>query len=230
MASLLLWNLPFGGVLLYPFKLFATWLHELSHGLVMLAVGAGFAEMHMFQDTSGFAFSARGTGGLGQAAVASAGYMGTALFGAAFLVLGRTRRGARAILAILGAALLLSAILYVRNRFGVIAVLVGAVGTLAAAAFASEQIARHLLNFVAAQSCINAVLDIRTLFRANLVVDGAVVDRSDAHNMAEATFGTHWMWATIWLCWSFALFYAALRIVYLRETPADATRQATSSR
>ena len=32
LASLLLWNLPFGGVLLYPFKLLATWLHELSHG------------------------------------------------------------------------------------------------------------------------------------------------------------------------------------------------------
>jgi hypothetical protein len=30
LASLLLWNLPFGGVLLYPFKLLATWLHELS--------------------------------------------------------------------------------------------------------------------------------------------------------------------------------------------------------
>ena len=33
LASLVLWNLPFGGLVLYPFKLFATWLHELSHGL-----------------------------------------------------------------------------------------------------------------------------------------------------------------------------------------------------
>ncbi len=30
LASLLLWNLPFGGVLLYPFKLLATWLHDLA--------------------------------------------------------------------------------------------------------------------------------------------------------------------------------------------------------
>jgi hypothetical protein len=39
LASLLLWNLPFGGVLLYPFKLLATWLHELSHGLAMMITG-----------------------------------------------------------------------------------------------------------------------------------------------------------------------------------------------
>ena len=27
-----LWNLPYGGIALYPFKLLATWLHEMSHG------------------------------------------------------------------------------------------------------------------------------------------------------------------------------------------------------
>ena len=35
LASLVLWNLPFGGFLLYPFKLLATWMHELSHGIVI---------------------------------------------------------------------------------------------------------------------------------------------------------------------------------------------------
>jgi len=28
LASLLLWQLPFGGFVLYPFKLLGTWLHE----------------------------------------------------------------------------------------------------------------------------------------------------------------------------------------------------------
>ena len=69
------------------------------------------------------------------------------------------------------------------------------------------------------------MLDIRVLFRANLVVNGEVMQRSDAHNMAEATFGTAWLWAGVWLAWSFALFYIALRRTRLS---AEAAR--TSSR
>jgi hypothetical protein len=55
LASLLLWNLPFGGVLLYPFKLLATWLHEMSHGLVMLVTGNGLKQVVIYRDTSGLA-------------------------------------------------------------------------------------------------------------------------------------------------------------------------------
>jgi len=220
LVSLLLWNLPFGGFVLYPFKLFATWLHELSHGLVMMAVGAGFDHMEIYRDTSGYAFSIRGTSAVGQAAVASAGYMGTAIFGALFLVLGRTRRGARFVLGAIGAALAISGFLFVRNDFGLVAVLVGAVGFSIAAVFSNRSAAMLLLNFVAAQSCINAVLDIRTLFRSNLVVNGEAMNASDAHNMAAASFGTYWLWAAIWLAWSFAAFYLALRVAYLRDARA----------
>jgi hypothetical protein len=212
LASLLLWHLPFGGFVLYPFKLFATWLHELSHGLVMLLTGAGFDRMEIYRDTSGYAYSNHHPGQLGVAAVASAGYMGTAVFGAALLVVGRTPRGAKAALLAIGVALLASVALFIRNQFGIIAILGSGVGLVATALLASHSAAGLLLNFVAAQACINAVLDIRVLFRSNLVVNGQIMQRSDAHNMAAATFGTHWMWAAIWLLWSFGLFYLALRV------------------
>jgi len=220
LVSLLLWNLPFGGFALYPFKLLATWLHELSHGLVMTLTGAGFDRMEVYRDTSGYAYSYGHPGSIGMAFVASAGYMGTAVVGAVLLVVGRTRRGARTALAVMGAVMLLSVALWVDNRFGIIAVLAGGACFVAAATFASETIGAFLLNFVAAQACINAVLDIRVLFRANLVVNGEVMQRSDAHNMAEATFGTHWMWAAIWLVWSFGLFYWALRKTHLTSVRA----------
>jgi hypothetical protein len=220
LASLLLWNLPFGGVVLYPFKLLATWMHELSHGIVMLATGAGFDRMAVYQDTSGYAYSHGTPGAFGMALVASAGYMGTSLIGAALLVVGRTERGARTALAVLGGALLLSVALWVRNDFGMGVILATGVAFAAAAAFAGESVAAFLLNFVAAQACINAVLDIRVLFRANLVVDGEVMAQSDAHNMADATFGAYWLWAGVWLLWSFGLFYLALRRTHLTSSRA----------
>ncbi len=85
LASLLLWDLPFGGFALYPFKLLATWFHELSHGLVMTLTGAGFERMEIYQDTSGYAYSYGHPGSVGVALVASAGYMGTAVVGAVLL-------------------------------------------------------------------------------------------------------------------------------------------------
>jgi hypothetical protein len=186
----------------------------------MLVTGAGFDRMEIYQDTSGFAYSWSNPGGVGMAIIASAGYVGTAVFGAFMLVVGRTRRGAKTALAIIGAVLLLTSAVWVRNQFGLITVLSGGAAFLAVAVLANEKVASFLLNFVAAQACINAVLDIRVLFRSNLVVNGEVMQRSDAHNMADATFGTAWMWAAVWMAWSFALFYVALRRNHLSTVAA----------
>ncbi len=228
LGSLLLWHLPFGGLVLYPFKLFATWLHELSHGMIMLTSGAGFDRMAIYDDTSGFAYSVRHPGAFAAALIASAGYMGTALFGAYLLVVAKTPNRAKVALGGIGVALALTAVFFVRNRFGVVVVLVGAGAFLAVAGLAADRIATFLLNFVAAQACINAVLDIRVLFSSNLVVNGVAKQDSDAHNMAAATFGTPWMWATIWLLWSFGLFYWALRRTAAQERAMDAAAYASS--
>jgi len=83
-------------------------------------------------------------------------------------------------------------------------------------------------HFIAVQACVNALLDIRVLLRPSQVVDGKSAGMSDAHNMALNTFGTNdagaiatwtvWFWAILWLVWSLAVLYAALRISGSRET------------
>lgn len=231
LASLLLWNLPFGGLVLYPFKLLATWLHEMSHGVLMLLTGAGFSHLEIYRDTSGIAFAQRGVGGLGRAAIASAGYMGAALLGATLLVLGQSGRRARAILVGFAIALALSLIFWVRNDFGMSAVAIGALICAAMARFGGESAALLLVNFVAAQACINALLDIRVLFRPTLVINGEVVRVSDAHNMAAASFGSYWLWAGAWLGFSFMCLFVALRVAHLkaRRRMQAATAQAAAA-
>jgi hypothetical protein len=220
LASLLLWNLPFGGVLLYPFKLLATWLHELSHALVMLVSGTGFDRVVIYRDTSGLAYASSTAGPIAAPVIAAAGYMGTPLWGAALLVVTPTARAARIALLVLAVLLVGTAIAVIevidRDMFGPLAVGAMGVVTAACALLLPGRWRIAVAHFVAAQSCVNALLDIRVLMRPSQVVNGQFAGASDAHNMAAATFGTtdRWAvytWAAIWLAWSLAVLYLALR-------------------
>jgi hypothetical protein len=221
LASLLLWNLPFGGVLLYPFKLLATWLHELSHGLAMLLTGVGFDRVLIYRDTSGLAYGSSEAGRLAGAIIAAAGYMGTPLWGAVLLVVTPDVRWARWALLALAALLVGTALTVIdtpdHDSFGPWAI--GAIGgaIAAAALVVPGRLRLAIAHFIAAQSCVDALLDIRVLLRPAQVVGGKVAGASDAHNMAAATFGTTatwavWTWAIVWLLWSLAVLYAALRL------------------
>lgn len=227
--SLFLWQLPDGGLVLYPFKLLATWMHEMSHGLVMVLSGAGFDSLHIYDDTSGIAYAVSGTGATGRAVIASAGYMGAALVGAALLYFAQGSRSCRVALGLMAAAMALSAVVWIENDFGLWVGYTGAAAFAVAAIALPERWASWALSFVAAQACINAVLDIRVLFRPQLVINGEAVRASDAHKMAEATAGSPTLWATIWLLWSFLLFFLALRLIYLRERASDSSRSSSKS-
>lgn len=221
-ASLLLWNLPFGGVLLYPFKILATWLHEMSHGLVMIATGAELDRVVIYRDTSGLSYAVWAISEPGTAAIAAAGYMGTSLWGAVLLVATPTAKAARWALLLVAALLLATALFAVvptpeEGHFGEWA-LVALAGGVAACALLLPPRARIFgAHFLAAQACINALLDIRVLLRPTQAVNGVPSESSDASQMAFNTFGTHagWaihFWAIVWLVWSLVVLFVALRL------------------
>ncbi len=227
LVSLLLWNLPFGGVLLYPFKLFATWLHELSHGLAMILTGAGFDHIVIYRDTSGLAYAYTSVGSFGTAIIAAAGYMGTPLWGAAMLVVTPSAKAARRALLVLAGLLVGTTILVIApspngDTFGQWATPAIGAGVALCGLVIPDRWRVLVAHFIAVQACVNALLDIRVLLRPSQVVNGKATGMSDAHNMALNTFGvndagviptwTVWFWAILWLAWSLAVLFVALRI------------------
>jgi hypothetical protein len=220
LASLVLLQLPFGGLVLYPFKVLGTWLHEISHGIVMFMTGVGFDRMDVYPDGSGLAFADGTAGPIGKALIAAAGYMGTPLWGVVLLWVGQDERGARRALAVVSLLLGATAALFIANRFGQASIGATALVVCGAALFLPDRWIVLLCNFIAAQACIGAVVDIRVLYRPFLVVDGQERG-SDAHQMAEATFGTSepwaiWVWASTWLVWSLAILFVALVVARRR--------------
>jgi hypothetical protein len=239
LASLLLWNLPYGGAVLYPFKLLATWFHEMSHGILMLVTGAGLNHIQIFRDTSGLSFQNWKISDTGTAFIAAAGYMGTPLWGALLLAVTPTARAARITLLVIAGLMLVTAVVVIAptdddGRFGPFVVAGMGVALAACALFVPARWRVLGAHFIAAQLCVNALLDIRVLLRPQQVVNGTLTGHSDASEMAFSTFGVRqpwavWFWACVWLAWSLAVLFVALRFSGSRATRLAATSAPTTA-
>lgn len=201
LLSVVLMNVPYGNYPLYPFKLFATWIHETFHGLAALVTGGSVESVDINPDTSGLTRSLISPSMWSHALVSSMGYMGTAVVGALLLSMRRHAKLQRWALFVLALGMVATLVFWVRNPFGMATTGALAVGVGLLALRASDRWASIGTNVLASQACINALLDIRVLY--------SVQGQSDAVAMAGAVGLWPWFWATLWLVASVALFYVA---------------------
>lgn len=210
---LLLWRVPGLGWLVYPFRLFGTFVHELSHGLAAFATGGAFDRFVVRSDLSGLAWSAGGTRWI----VASAGYVGSAVFGALLLLLGRLLP-ARSLLLLLGVALALLCAFFVRNAFGALAGLGLAATLMLAAVYLRGVWSEGLLLVLALQLMLDGFSSVIDLFW--LSARGDV--HTDANTLAQLTGVPAPAWAVLWGLFAAAVALAALRLAYRGPAQSDA--------
>jgi hypothetical protein len=213
---LVAWQLPGLRWLIYPFRLFVTFVHELSHGLAALLTGGQFIQFTVSTDTSGLAYSAGGWRWL----IIPAGYLGAALFGGVLLYLtNRSSPSGRRALAIgLGLALLAVTLLFARNWtafiFGGLAGL-----ALLALGWRGPELGIALgLNFLAIQCSLNGLDSLVGLVR---VSSGERRVLSDAQSMADLTSIPAVFWALLWSGLALAILGASVYLTLRRPEPAQ---------
>jgi len=193
--ALVLSHLPVLDVLIYPFKLFGTFVHEWSHALVALATGGHVVALEIRPDLSGEEYSAGGMGLL----ISSAGYIGVAVAGSALLLAplrwaNRTMTGigGAALLLPLAGAVLLGATFTLTTWFwsAVFAAVALAVGLRAA-----PRLARLFQQFLAVELCLTALDALRQLIWLALDAPGVP---TDAANAAGYTGIPAVLWAVVW--------------------------------
>ena len=202
-VSLVLSLTPWAGLLLYPFKLFTTWVHECGHALATVLVGGRVQAITIAPDTSGLTLGLVPAGVMARGLVASAGYLGAALVGCVLKAAARVERWAHAILLAAGGCLLLSAVFGVRNLYGFVVVLAWGAALVALGRRGAGDAARFLLGLLAVQVALNAVYDIRVLF---LVRGGP----SDAETMSRLFLLPASLWAAAWMVLSVVMLGATL--------------------
>lgn len=204
LGLILLWRIPGIGWAAYPFRLFSTFVHELSHGLAALATGGSFHRFVVETDLSGVAWTSGGVRWL----VASAGYVGSAVFGGVLMVLVGWGVGARLLLCALGIVFGALCLLFISNAFGMVAGVVLASGLLLAGVWLRSPWSDLLLIAFALQAVLdgfNSLLNVFALAR------GADV-HTDAHTLAQLSGLPAPLWVAVWTAFSAAALLLALRM------------------
>ena len=183
-----LWVLWWSPVI-YPVKLFVVLLHEVGHAAAAVATGGVVQRIVVTPDQGGVCYCPGGNAFL----TLSAGYLGSLLFGALILMLARARKpGPRDSTTLIGVAVLVLTVLYVRNPFGILfGALFGA--AMLALRSAGRRVHVVVLTALGLTSCLYALLDIKSD-----VLDRPFLE-SDAHMLAQLTGVPTMVWGVLWI-------------------------------
>ena len=234
--TLVLWFIPFADYLVYPIRLFVTFIHESSHALVAVLTGGSVQSLTISSDGSGVVYSAPG-GVFGGLLTSSAGYLGTTAFGVLMLYLIRRSFSPNKILTALGIFVAAMTVIFtiispVFNflslnasftsiLFTVIAGSLLAAGLVGLGIYAKTRVANFAVAFLAVQCLLNAALDLINVFFINAPFIGANI-QSDAGNMSAATGIPGIVWVAIWMGISLLMISLGLRLYAVKQNKAAA--------
>lgn len=221
-----LWFIPYADYLVYPIRLFVTFIHEGSHALVAVLTGGSVHSLTIASDGSGAVYSAP-SGWFGAMLTSSAGYLGTTVFGVIMLLLIRRSVSPHKILAasgiFVGLMTLVFGILspmfnflslnvaFSSILFTVVAGVFLSAGLLALGKYSSLRVANFAVAFLAIQCLLNSLSDLKTLFFINAPLVGSDIS-NDATNMANATGIPGIFWVLIWVIISVVMISLGLRV------------------
>ena len=234
--TLVLWFLPYADYLVYPIRLFVTFIHESSHALIAVLTGGSVQSLTIASDGSGVVYSAP-SGLIGGLLTSSAGYLGTMAFGVLLLFLIRRSFSPNRILAALGIFVGVMTVVFtiispvfhflsLNTSFSSILFTIAAgtlltAGLIALGIFAKSRVANFAVAFLAVQCLLNAALDLVNVFFINAPLIGSDI-QTDAGNMSAATGLPGIVWVVIWMGISLLMISLGLRLYAVKQNKAAA--------
>jgi hypothetical protein len=220
--SLVLWFIPFAGILYYPFRLFVTFIHEGGHALAVVLTGNSVEYLWVATNAEGQVGSLTDGGLLSRMFISSAGYLGAMAFGALLLALIRKAVAARIVLLASGIYIfaLTTIFGFIKPLFSfnglsglpftLVAGIAISLGLVLIARFATARVATFFVSFLAVQCVLNALFDLKALFFMSSPFAPAV--HTDAVNMANATGLPAILWAGIWIVLALGILWFVMRL------------------
>lgn len=220
--TIILWNVPGGGLILYPFTLLGTWFHEMAHGIAAILMGGNFQQLVIFPNGSGYAqftYSSLFLGILGKSFVAAAGPIGPSIAGALFITASVSKKATEWTLYFFSAMLIVSSLIWVRPliSWGFLFVLLFSVLITFIAFKANLKFKVLALQFLAVQAFISVYQSIGYLFSSGAFVDGSP-NMSDTQVIADNLLLPYWFWGALILAINLLLIYISFKY-FFKKTP-----------
>jgi hypothetical protein len=178
--TLVLWFVPLGWVLTYPFRMFVTLIHEGGHAAAALISLGSVHRIYLDWHGNGMTETSGGIGLL----ISSAGYLGATIYGAVLLLLLRRADRARPLAIATAALLLLETVVLGSNIVMWVAGLGVGLMLLLVGWMAPRRVIHFFMSFLAIQALLNALYDLRALLYLSVFDSNRL---TDARNMAVAT-------------------------------------------
>lgn len=225
-VTLIAWQIPQGQLLLYPFSLFATYAHEMGHGITTVLVGGDFVDLHMSANGSGYAQNIIPHSRIAQALVSAGGLVGPSVAGSGLLIISRFAPP-KPLLFTIGGAMLLSVVLYTRGGFAPLFVLTAASLVLAVAFWLPRAVQQFFVQLMGVQLCIAVFRDIDYMFSSTAHLGHGQIAVSDSEAIAQALFLPYWFWGGLVALFSFAVLGLGL-MVALRAPGTEPAEEESS--
>ena len=216
--TIVVWQLPYGRLVLYPFTILGTWFHEMGHGLTAIVLGGSFHQLKLFPDGSGLAEHSPNTflGGFGRALIAAGGPIGPSLAGSLFIISSNRVKLSRSMMFILSVFQVVSCILWIRSTFGFIIILIFGIVGLFISLKGSDNLQKFTLRFLGIQAIASLYLSVDYLFSKGGVVGGMSFS-SDTAVISESLFLPYWFWAIAIIALSALLLLGSLVYVFQKK-------------
>jgi hypothetical protein len=196
--TFVLWFIPFADYLVYPIRLFVTFIHEGGHALAAVLTGGSVQSLTVAPDSSGLV-KAYSSSAIATLIFSSAGYLSAMAYGVLLLALIRWNVSPRKILFGSGVFVALMTVVFglfapvfhifsgdislFGMAFTIFSGTLITAGLIAVARYANLKWANFAVAFLAVQCLLNAVFDLKNLF----VISTTTNVHNDAMNMAEIT-------------------------------------------
>jgi hypothetical protein len=211
--TIILWQIPLGAQILYPFTILATWFHEMGHGLAAVLLGGEFAELKLYANGSGVASYRIAPDHLSYAFIAASGPLAPAIAGSIFIFAGRFSSSAHYCLLLLSLMLLFSALIWVRSGFGIGMLLILSGSIFLIALQASHALQQFAIQFLGVQACISTFRQLDYLLTREVVIGGKGM-LSDTGQIAEYLFLPHYIWGWLIIISALIILLISLKAAY----------------
>jgi len=209
-----LWNIPLFGFILYPFRLFVTFVHESGHAVAALITGGRVGSLTVFPNGSGVTFTMNGARWL----ILPAGYLGAALFGALLFYFTNTVPFPKTISLILAIFLVAITLLYTSILSTAWIVGIGsALILLALWRFADRSVNLLVLDILAILTGLNAVLDLVGLIGFSYAMMGEVRNDAAAFSAEITPIIPPAIWVIVWALLAIIMLGAAVYFSHIRQ-------------